>query len=192
MKLEFKEARKKVWSVDLNLNLSYENIVKEFESEDWIFREKKDTGRRDYVQNIKSPILKQIYDYAVSDQAKIDLINNFYTFKGIEHLYGGLSADEMFKRTKLRGRFHKCMKGYELGPHLDHRLHIGTMIFYFTNGDIPEWSTYYYTTENKKDEYRMPTGLGKGTCHINDYDTWHYACNFFEEPRYNLIIGLFL
>lgn len=192
MKLDFKQARDKIWSVDLNIDYDYESLINEFENEDWIYKEKESTGRRDYLRDIKSPILNNIYKHILSDDTKYNLIKTFYTYKGIQHLYGDLTPIEMYRRTQLRGRFNRCMKGYELGPHLDHRLHVGTMIFYFTKGDVPEWSTYYYTTEDKQDQYRIPTGLGKGACHINDYDAWHYASNFFEEPRYNLIVGLFL
>lgn len=192
MNLTFKKQRKKIWSVDLNLKYSFDDIIKDLQNEDWQQKIGKTTGRRDFIKTPKSINLNAIRDYVLSDEAKRLIIDNFYSYKGIQHLYQGWSTDEMFRNTILKGRYNRCMQGYQLGPHLDHRLHVGTLIFYFTPKDIPEWSTYYYTSEDKKDELRIPTGYGLGACHINDYDTWHYAENHTNKPRFNLIIGLYL
>ena len=79
--------------------------------------------------------------------------------------------------------------GFFMGPHLDNREIVTVGMCHFIDGDDPLQSTTFYTSEDRSNPIRMPTGFGVGWACANLHNTWHSGRNDSNKNRFSIKFG---
>ena len=193
--IQFTKLRDFVYSVNLDLGCTYDEIIQDLSNESWT-PDRGAYGQGDLVERyyiewdqIKNPRLQRIQDYACSDGFRRSVIDRLYS----EPLFAGhwsIGPNEMFHATASSGRFLRDRPGYHCGLHLDNRLQVASGMIYFANGDDESISTTFYTTEARRDPVRIPTGFGAGWIAANMHDSWHDGWNRGDHDRYSMLLSI--
>ena len=201
MKITINPLRPGVYTMNLEMDYKYEDLVREFSLEEWqAHRDRKeDAGlsgnpyhERSGLLNPSSPILKEIMDFINSDEVKQQVVSALYSEQGnyISSLWEGWSKEQMLQYSFWGCMYNKDDPGFHIPVHLDTRLQIATALIYFTKEDDPLQSTTYYTDCKGSDPLRINNAFGNGVLHINDHTAWHEGHNKSSGTRYSLICGL--
>lgn len=203
MNINISTLRNGLYTFDLSLDYSYDQLIAEFEQEEWeAHADRANTSglagdpyqERSGLMNPKSPILQTIRDYVSSDLVKKQVIDCLYQNQEnyISSIWEGWSAEKMYNKTFWGSIYNRDHPGFAIPNHLDTRLQVATALIYFTEQDDVDQSTIYYTSENKDNKLRIYNGLGKGVLHLNDHTSWHEGSNNSNKVRYSLICGLLI
>jgi len=191
----------RVFRLQVNLPYRTEDVIAELENENWVppvetsmWPEHKWTAVRFKVcpPSAHSKILWQISNFFSSDELKRQIVN--YLF---EHIPGFdveymMNADQMCNKTIFHGEFTKDMPGFVNVMHTDYRLLVATGMVYFSTIDNPDISSYFYTSAQRDNPFRMSTEFGGGWFHANGNDTYHEGWNRTDQVRYSCLLGLTL
>ena len=190
MKAVFYKQRQFVYSIDFETDLTNEQIQKGILSLDWANAKTNSFKNRYVIYDIPSdnPISK-INEYINSDIFKKDIVDLLYQDIDFVKCWQ-IDSEEMFNNTKTFSSFVCDKPGYTTGCHLDNRRIVITGMYYFIEGDDPNQSTYFYTSEDCKNELRMSTGFNRGWIMGNLHSTWHCGFNHSNKDRYSILFGL--
>jgi hypothetical protein len=190
MKAVFQKERECVYTVNFETNFSNEQIQEGILSLDWANAETNSFKNRYEIYDISydNPISK-INEYLISDIFKKDMIDILYQDSTFVKCWQ-IDANTMFTNTKTFAGIVLDRPGYTTDYHLDNRRIVITGMYYFINGDDPDQSTYFYTSDKKENELRINTGFNKGWIMGNVHNTWHRGFNCSNKDRYSILFGL--
>jgi hypothetical protein len=185
--------------IDLPYKLN--DLLPELENEDWIphgmlgeVGNNPWPGMRFKVTRPKeeSRRLRELFDYTCSDWLKKTFIDWMYVNIPNIKIDWDWHPENMFKSCHIHGEFTKDMPGFVNDIHTDYRKLVATGMIYFSDGDDPDISTYFCDDLDRKNQFRMPSGMGDGWWHANGNDTYHEGWNRTDKPRYSMLLGLTL
>ncbi len=196
MEIHFNKIRDFVYEVDLDIPYSYSEIFSDLINEDWIpisgtYGEFDSIKRYKTDWILKSTKLKDIRDYACSDQFRRCVVDRFYEESEFGNMWG-IDSDHMFRSTTTFSWFLRDSPGYHCGIHLDSRTQVATSLIFLADHDNADIGTEFYTTNTRENSIRIPTGFGRGWIAANTYNSWHDGWNRSQCDRYSMIIGLML
>jgi hypothetical protein len=143
------------------------------------------TKRQRIDGNLNGSIVNSMSTYMHSEFKKV-IINLIWKDIMFQHKWGPrLNYDKLDKITKSEFGFNKDLPGFSTDFHLENRSQIAFGMIYFMEQDIPECSTYFYTSESKNNPIRIPTGMGKGWLCVNTHWGWHEGWNNSNNDRYS-------
>jgi hypothetical protein len=195
MQAHFQFQRPYIYTLQLDLPYTNEEIVSDFKSEVWspdeVVPGQSSFPSRFRLRSVTRPRLQEIAHYVEHGDFKRKIINTLWSnpeFSG----YWGTDADRMDSITFIYGIFTRDLPDYFIRIHTDNRMHVVQGMIYFVDGDDPAQSTTMYSTQSGDDPYRIPTGHGLGYFAANTNDSWHAGQNISSQDRYSLIFGLSL
>lgn len=193
MHMTFDKKRDWIYEVDFNLPFDQRELMDDLRNDDW---QGDDSGynmnpfsKRYRLHAPRSPRLQEIQRWFMGDEFKQHIMNQLYSEEWWSG-YWGISPKRMWERTTVFGNLTLDKPGFGTGIHLDNRTLVAVGMCYFIDGDDPQQSTYFYTSKDKDNELRIPTGFGKGWIAANMHDSWHDGFNRSEKDRYNALLGL--
>jgi hypothetical protein len=153
-------------------------------------------GRRGALEpNIENPVLSSIVKQAMSEDFKLQIIQQLYASNTFGRLWG-MRPELMISLSRSWASFVKDYPGTTVKLHLDNRSLIATGMIYFVEGDNPEMSTTFYTDDKRSNPQRIKTGMCQGWLAANTHDSWHEGYNTIigneadAKIRYSLLLGL--
>lgn len=192
MQVSFQKQRDFIYTLELDLPWSNQEIVDQMAKEPWQ-PDQAGYGQNSFptrfrVPNATQPIPQVIQHYVEKGDFKRSILDtlwatNFPAFWGVD-------ADRMDRMTFIYGILTKDCPGYSIRIHTDDRMHVLQGMIYFINGDDPKQSTVTYTTKEGANPYRIPTGNGIGYFAGNTNDSWHTGQNASTLDRYSIIFGI--
>jgi hypothetical protein len=192
MNVTFQKQRDFVYTLVLDLPWTNSEIVSELDQEIWSPDEagysQSSFATRYRLRSVTQPTLKQIEAYVEHGDFKHQIIDTLWTtdFPG----HWGVDANRMDLMTFIYGLFTKDLPGYRIPVHIDDRMHVIQGMIYFVDGDDPNQSTTVYSTKDKDNPYRIPTGNGMGYFAANTNDSWHAGHNASDRVRYSMVFGI--
>jgi hypothetical protein len=190
MHAEFKEIRPFIYQFRLvDIPFSISDILAEVDSVWATWPHMNNTRYK--LTNFKNfgPIIKSLHTFFCSN----DFQNQFINTIGKNELFwkSYWKHDIVQFKNKLSPIFEgdMDMTNFHMPPHLDNRALVAVGMCHFINGDDPNQSTTFYTTEHKTDPIRMPTGFGVGWACANLHNTWHSGQNYSDKNRFSIKFG---
>jgi hypothetical protein len=197
--IDITDRRWLVSQTHLNMPYSREQVLQELENEEWVphgmvapVGHNPWPGTRFKCMRPKweNQALVYISRYYGSDAFKRRIIDWMYEHYQSIDVTWGLTADEMFNKSRTHIEFTKDLPGFVNDIHCDYRQLIATGMVYFSESDNPDLSTYFYETQDRVNPIRMPTNFGDGWWHMNYHNTWHEGWNRTDQVRYSGLLGL--
>lgn len=195
----FTPIRYLVSKLHLKMPWSYEELLPEFENEEWKpHGEVAPVGHNPWpgmrykvlCPKWENRRLTAISRYFGSDEFKRQSIDWMYdNYPGTDVAWG-MDRDTMFRRSQTHIEFTRDMPGFVNNLHTDYRLLIATGMIYFHPKDDEQVSSWFYKTETREDPVRMTTAWGDGWWHQNGNYTWHEGWNKTDQVRYSGLLGL--
>ena len=185
----------------IDIPYTLDDLMPELENEDWIphgdlgeVGNNPWPGMRFKVTRPKEENrrLSELFDYTCSDWLKKAFIEWMYKYIPNINVDWDWHPENMYKSCHLHGEFTKDMPGFVNDIHTDYRKLVATGMIYFSRGDDPNISTYFCDDLERKNQFRMPSGMGDGWWHANGNDTYHEGWNRTDQPRYSMLLGLTL
>jgi hypothetical protein len=195
----FTGVRYQLSKIFLNMPWTYDDLVQEFENEDWIpHGECAPVGHNPWPgtrykvlrpkwENQKLTKISHYFGGAEFKKQAIDWMYKHYT--GID-VDWAMDADTMFRRSQTHIEFTKDMPGFVNDLHTDYRLLIATGMVYFHPQDDENVSSWFYQSRDRVDPIRMTTEFGAGWWHQNGHYNWHEGWNRTDNVRYSGLLGL--
>ena len=193
MQIIFNKQRDYIYTFDLNLLYTNNEILSALQQEDW------QPDQAGYAQDSfptryrlthpKNSVLTEIQQWIDHGDVKKQIVDQLYQeqlFPG----YWGLSQERMMDQTFIYGVYTLDKPGYSIRIHTDDRMHVVQGMIYFIPTDDPDQSTTFYTTFEGDNPIRIPTGPGAGYIAANTNNSWHTGKNSSTEDRYSLIFGI--
>jgi hypothetical protein len=141
---------------------------------------------RTYCHDIKSPILKSIYDSAMgSAQELFQVMLDQHQFSTA--VWGLDFKEQLANNTKLSGHFVCDKPGYNTSVHIDCRIQVCTGMLFFNSFDDIDQATTFYTDHNNNNPIRMSSKYGSGWYAANTHDCWHIGANNTQRNRYAIL-----
>lgn len=112
------------------------------------------------------------------------------TFK--THIWPGTTLEQLLNNTSTVCELYRDDPGWRTGVHIDHRAAVATGMLFFEPKDDKNKSTYFYTSEQRKNEQRMSCTYGKGWYAANTHRSWHTGGNMGKNYRYSILFASFL
>jgi hypothetical protein len=171
---------------------SYEELLTDLKQEDWISSESEGLLGKFRAPTLKSEKLKYIIEWFTQDSACLKIIKNMYQDEEYFNEWK-LSAEELDNITHSSALWTLDKPGYHAATHLDNRRIIGNGMIFFTEGDDPNQSTFFYSDKNGNNPLRIPTGYAQGWFAANTNDAWHEGFNrTADKDRYSLYFLIFM
>ena len=192
MQIAFQKQRDFIYTLQLDLPWTNQEIVNELKKETWqpdqAGYSQNSFPTRFRVQNPRQPICQSIQQYVEQGNFKRTILDTLWAtpFPGI----WGVDVDRMDRITFIYGIFTKDCPGYSIRIHTDDRMHVLQGMIYFIEGDDPDQSTTTYTTFEGDNPLRIPTGSGAGYFAANTNYSWHTGQNASDQDRYSIIFGI--
>ena len=193
MQIIFNKQRDYIYTFDLNLLYTNNEILSALQQEDW------QPDQAGYAQNSfptryrlthpHNPVLTEIQEWIDHGDVKKQIIDQLYQ-EPLFPAYWGLSQQRMMDQTFIYGIYTLDRPGYSIRIHTDDRLHVVQGMIYFIPTDDLDQSTTFYTTFEGDDPIRIPTGPGAGYIAANTNNSWHTGKNSSTQDRYSLIFGI--
>ena len=179
----------------LNMPYDFEIVCAELDKEDWETGSLRNwpDGKRSKLMSPKSPILKQIFDFLHSDEARMSVVESFDQYVPQVEERWRWNKDKVFKNTTLHAEFTRDLPGMFQGVHMDTKFLIGTGMIYLTPHDDPLWATKFHASDQADSDYIVsPSDYCNGWMHMNDWNSWHSGGNMTDQVRYTILVPLTL
>lgn len=108
------------------------------------------------------------------------------------HIWPGTTKEQLLANTSTVCELYRDDAGWRTGVHIDHRAAVATGMLFFEPKDNKKKSTYFYTTEKRNDELRMPCNYSQGWYAANTHRSWHTGGNMANDYRYAILFASFL
>ena len=142
-------------------------------------------GDRTYCQEIKSPILKSIYNTVMSEAPA--LLSKMSSHPVFQEKWGLDYADQIINNSALSCFFVCDKHGYNTEVHIDNRTQVCTGMLFFNSFDDKDQATSFCTTHSGDNMLRMSSKYGAGWYAANTHDCWHVGANKTQRKRYALL-----
>jgi len=194
-------SKYKVSKFQIDLPYTYEELLSEFENEEWLNPRvitKIEIDRWDSTrvkcmspkpENLK---LCELAHFFRSEELKYKFVHWLYDTDESMYWEWDWGPDEMCRHTRLHGEFSKDSPGFVNDLHTDYRLLVATGLVYWAKEDNPDLSTVFYDDLNRSNPVRMTTNFATGWFHANSNNTWHEGWNRTNQMRYSTLLGLTL
>jgi len=193
MKIPFDKQRDYIYTFNVALSCTNEQILQALQQETWLPDEagyaQNSFATRYRLINPVDPRLKSIQEWVDNSDFKTQIIDQLYQEKLFPG-YWGLSQSRMMEKTFMYGIYTLDKPGYSIRIHTDDRLHVVQGMIYFTPTDDPDQSTTFYTSFEGDNPLRIPNGPGSGYFAANLSTSWHTGKNSSSLDRYSLIFGI--
>ena len=199
LNLKFVNIRYLVSQLKLDMSWERAQVIAELENEEWVphgmvapvgHNPWPNTRYKCLRPKWENQTLITLSEFFRGEKFRRQAIDWMYQeYHGIDVTWG-MSADEMFRRSRTHIEFTRDMPGFVNDIHCDYRQLIATGMIYFSDTDSPDISTYFYTTKDRAEPLRMPTKFGDGWWHMNYHNTWHEGWNRTDQVRYSGLLGL--
>lgn len=183
----------------VDLPYTLEDLLPELNNEDWIpHGEIGEVGNNPWPgtrfkvlrPRAENQRLIELWHYVCSDWLKRTFIDWMYANIRNIDIDWDWRPENMFNCCHIHGEFTKDMPGFVNDIHTDYRKLVATGMIYLSAGDNPDTSTYFCDNIERKNQFRIPSGLGDGWWHANGNDTWHEGWNKTNQPRYSILLAL--
>jgi len=172
------------WRLIAELTASWpytqEEVYKELEQQEY-----HGNDLRTYCHDIKSPILKEIFDSVVkhiplllAEMSDQPVFQEKWSFDYKGQILNNVTTDCFFVCDK---------PGYNTDIHIDCRTQVCTGMLFFNKVNDTDQITKFYTTHNKDNEICMSSEYRKGWYAANTHDCWHLGVNNTNRNRYALL-----
>jgi hypothetical protein len=191
----------KVSKFHIDLPYTYDELLAEFENEDWVSPGMINNlgndnwgATRFKIMNPKSENrrLTELTKFFRSPELKKKFVYWLYESDTSFQYDWEWTPDEMCEHTILHGEFSKDVPGFVNVLHTDFRKLVATGLVYYAKTDDPDISTVFHDDPNRTNSFRMTTNFGDGWLHANGNNTYHEGWNRTDYPRYSTLIGLTL
>jgi len=192
MKAIFQKQRQFVYSINFETDLSDKQIQEGILSLDWANAATNSFKNRYELYDIPSDnAVSTIKQYLKGETCKRTIIDLLYQDIDFVQCWQ-IDSKKMFNNTNTFATIVQDKPGYTTSCHLDNRRIVITGMYYFIEGDDPNQSTYFYTSNNGENELRMTTGFNCGWLMGNLHSTWHRGFNRSDRDRYAILFGLII
>lgn len=142
-------------------------------------------SERTYCHDIKSPILKSIYDTVIASVPK--LLAEMSEFTEFQSHWGLDYKEQIINNTKTSCYFICDKPGFSTGTHIDNKTQVCTGMLFFNSTDDVEHSTTFYTSPSGDNPVRISSKYGNGWYAANTYSNYHIGANTSLRNRYSMI-----
>ena len=176
-----------LYLVDLEVG---DQLLDELKQENWVsitptHNDDAYTKRNRIDGAIKGKQVIEVSQFMRSPEFKKLVLDTVWKNKMFQHKWGPrLNYKKLNKATITEFGFNKDQPGWCTDLHLENRCQIAYGMMYFIPQDSEERSTYFYSTKNRDNPWRFPTGMGKGWLLINTDEGWHEGWNRGTEEKY--------
>ena len=172
------------WSLITELSVdwpfSQEEVYTALENEEYF-----GDGDRTYCHDIKSPVLKTIYETVMSEAPA--LLADMSKHHVFQETWGLDYADQIINNTTLSCHFICDKPGYNTDVHIDARTQVCTGMLFFNSVDDADQATTFCTNYRGDNPLRMSSKYGTGWYMANTHDGWHIGANNTQRNRYAII-----
>jgi hypothetical protein len=144
-----------------------------------------DEGRT-YCHEIKSNILKSIYDTVVSNLPKLQ--EELFNQSEFQSHWGAEYACRMINNIKTTCHFICDKPGFTTGIHIDEKSSVCAGMIFFNKFDNADHSTTFCTSVNGDNPVQISSKYGNGWLSANTYNSYHIGGNNSSVNRYAIII----
>lgn len=200
--IEIQQTQKyRVARFHVDLPYTLEDLQPELDNEDWIpHGEIGEVGNNPWPgtrykvlrPKEENQRLTELWHYVCSDWLKKTFIQWMYANIRNIDIDWDWKPENMYNSCHIHGEFTKDMPGFVNDIHTDYRKLVSTGMIYLSAGDNPDISTYFCDNLERKNQFRIPSGMGDGWWHANGNDTWHEGWNKTDQPRYSILLALTL
>lgn len=108
------------------------------------------------------------------------------------HIWPGTTKEQLLNNVSTVCELYRDDAKWTTGVHIDHRAAVATGMIFFEPKDNKKKATYFYTTEKRNDELRMPNSYATGWYAANTHRSWHTGGNMANDYRYSILFAQFL
>jgi hypothetical protein len=200
--LQIKKSPKwKVSKLHIELPYTHEELLSEFENEEWQNPSILNNLGNDNWNNVRFKCmrpkeqhkrLRELHQFFSSNELKSKLVH--WLYENDESMWSDWewTPEELCRHTNLHGEFSKDLPGFVNVLHTDFRKLVATGLVYYAKEDNPDLSTVFYDTVDRANPVRMTTNFGDGWVHSNGNNTWHEGWNRTNQNRYSTLLALTL
>jgi hypothetical protein len=194
-------SKLKVSKFHIDLPYTYQDLLSEFENEEWVNPRLFNNHETDNWGNFRFKCmnpksenrkLRELKDFFSSEELKYKFVHWLYDTDESMKWEWDWDPDEICRHTWLHGEFSKDTPGFENVIHTDFRKLLATGLVYWAKEDDPDLSTVFYDDLNRSNPVRMTTNFADGWFHSNGNNTWHEGWNRTNQMRYSTLLGLTL
>lgn len=145
------------------------------------------------INSIRSHILKELFEYTLSDQFKSQWLTVMFEDPIFQKLWAADSVEQMASYTALQANYVLDNSMTKIALHLDNRLLLSTGMIYLNQTNeltAAQQATTFYTDQNRSDPLMINPQFGSGWAAANTHNSWHDGKNSSVHKRYSLLLGL--